>query len=544
MEAVNNKIPETQKSKSGLPKKLRWPLIGLACIVGIGMLILLSGLLGSKEKPSSNAGVFEVNRGDLTISVTEGGDIKALNSVDIKCGVEGGTTIISIVDEGTIIKPEDVANGKVLVELDSSKIKEKLTSQQITFLKAQASYTEAKEALEIQKKENDSNIQAGEMKLKFALMDFKKYLGETVADAVLERAKQSGGSGTIVPMEDYVENPQLGGLALQELRKLRDEITVADGKLTRAEDKLIGTKKLFDHNYVAKIEVKGDELDVNSLKIQKAQAETALKLFKLYEFTKNSEELLSKFYEAERDLDRIKASTRSKLAQAQAKLGSEEASYLLQREELGKLNKQMTACVIKAPTPGQVVYSSSTDNWARQNRPIEIGGAVRELQKIISIPDPTIMKAEIKVHETWVDKIEIGQKAKIKIAAFPDMEFTGKVIRKAPLADPEHWSNPDLKVYTTDVCIDGTHKFLKTGMTAEIEVIVKELKDVISVPIQAVVSKESKKMCYVLTEGGLHEEREVATGLFNDNFVEIKKGLSEGEMVLLNPPRPNQQKAK
>jgi len=33
------------------------------------------------------------------------------------------------------------------------------------------------------------------------------------------------------------------------------------------------------------------------------------------------------------------------------------------------------------------------------------------------------------------------------------------------------------------------------------------------------------------------EQREVETGLFNDNFVEIKSGLTEGEQVMLNPPR-------
>ena len=47
---------------------------------------------------------------------------------------------------------------------------------------------------------------------------------------------------------------------------------------------------------------------------------------------------------------------------------------------------------------------------------------------------------------------------------------------------------------------------------------------------------DKKKVCYVKTSKGT-KEREVETGLFNDDFVEIKSGLAEGEKVLLNPPR-------
>jgi HlyD family secretion protein len=180
--------------------------------------------------------------------------------------------------------------------------------------------------------------------------------------------------------------------------------------------------------------------------------------------------------------------------------------------------------------------------WERRNRPIEIGAEIYERQKIISIPDTSEMKVEIKIHETWVDKVQPGQQAKITIAAFPDKAFTGKVLKKAPLADPEEWLNPDLKVYSTDVSIDGTHEFLKTGMTAKVEVIIEELKNVISVPVQAVVNRDGKKVCYVMSSKK-PKRREVETGLFNDNFVEIKNGLTEGERVLLNPPRAGESEA-
>jgi len=267
------------------------------------------------------------------------------------------------------------------------------------------------------------------------------------------------------------------------------------------------------------------------------RAGTALELFRLYEFPKEAERLLSDYNEAKRELERIESQARSKLAQAQAKLDTEEAKYALQVDRLKREKEQLEACTIRATAPGEVVYASSMGSrWERRSRPIELGAKIEERQNIISIPDPSVMKVEIKIHETWVDKIQPGQPAKISVAAFPEETFTGELLKKAPLADPEEWLNPDLKVYSTDVRIDGTHEFLKTGMTAKVEVIIDQLKNVIIVPIQTVINKEGKKVCYVPTNKG-PKPCEVETGAFNDNFVEIKSGLREGEKVLLNPPR-------
>ncbi len=525
-----------QGGKSGFARWLRWILICAAVIAvaGIGAFVFSHWTPASPDNPEGQAGLFTVTRGDLPITVTESGDIKALNSIDIKSEVEGQTTIISIVDEGTTVTPEDV-NNKVLVELDSSDIKEKLTQQEITFLRSEAELTEAKEALDIQEKQNTSDIQAGRMKVRFALIDLQKYLGEILAEKLI--------SSEMAPRAEYdaiaslIDNPGLRGEALQKLRELDGDIRLKQQELELARSKLEWTERLHEKEYVSLSDKEADTLDKERKEIKFEQAKTAKELFVKYEFPKQVEKLLNDYNEAKRELERIEAQARSKLAQAQARLKSREATYSLQKERLEKLQKQLDACVIRAPAPGQVVYASSmASSWERRNRPIEIGAEIRERQKIISIPDPTAMKIEIKVHETWVDKVQPDQQAKITVAAFPDKTFTGKVLKKAPLADPEEWINPDHKVYRTDVSVDGTHESLKTGMTAKVEVIIDELQDVLSVPIQAVVTHEGTKLCYVMTDSG-PEKREVETGAFNNDFVEIKSGLAEGEKVLLNPPR-------
>ena len=522
-----------KEKKKKLKKLLPWITI-LVVIISIGGYFLLKKDFTKIITADGSYITHVARKGDLRISVTENGEIKALNSKDLKSEVEGQTTIISIVSEGTEITEEDVKNKKILVELDSANIKEKLTQQEITFLKAEASLTEAKESLDIQIKQNHSDIQAGQLNVRFALMDLQKYLGETIANRIVE------GQIDILENQNQIEHmlddPNLGGEALQTIRELDGDIYLKEQNLELAKSKYDWTEKLFEKEYVSLSEKDADRLDKEQKEINQRRSKTAKELFVDYEFQKQTQKLYSDYVESKRELDRTESLARSKLAQAQAQLGSEEATYKLQKERLEKLKRQFDACIIVAPAPGQVVYSSSTDSWLRQRRPIEIGGEVRERQSIISIPDPSVMKVDIKVHETWIDKIQPGQKASITIAAFPDQKFTGEVIKKSPLADPENWLNPDLKVYSTDVRIDGVNQFLKTGMTGKVEVIIQELRDVISVPIQAVINHQGQKVCFVL-ENNKPVIRSVETGQFNDSFVQITKGINANDVVVLNPPR-------
>ncbi len=520
--------------KSGLARRFLLILISLAVVVAIVVFGFLRQRAGGSDDSNPGIGLFTVKRGDLTISVTESGSIKAIKSEDIKSKVEGRATIVNIVPEGTIITAEDVNNGKVLVELDASTLKEQLAQRKIELAGAEAAFADANETYLIQLKQNESDITAAELKVRFALMDFQKYVGETVAQKAIDEVKRDPNSriDTALLLQE-IEDHNSGGESSQKSKELQDNIALAKSTLERATGKLDWTEKLRLKEYVSETELLADRLEVQSLTIKRDQAEITLDLFRRYDFPKQVQQLQSDYNESKLELERVEASARSKLAQAKAKLVSARATYELQTQRLEKLYSQIEACVIKAPAAGQVVYWSSTERWSRFK--IEQGAEVPEGYKIITIPDASEMKAEIKVHETWIDKIEPNQPAKITVAAFPEKTFTGKVLKKAPLADQTDFLNPDLKVYLTDVSIDGTHDALRTGMTADVEVIINDLHDVLYVPIQSVTTMEEKKICYVM--GSVVEKREVETGLFNENFVEIKSGLTEGEKVLLNPPR-------
>ena len=147
------------------------------------------------------------------------------------------------------------------------------------------------------------------------------------------------------------------------------------------------------------------------------------------------------------------------------------------------------------------------------------------------------MAVKVNIHESAVQRVAVGQRATVGIDAFPDQRLEGVVTKVAVVADSTNsFMNPDLKVYPTTIKIDGIHDWLRPGMSAEVEILVDRLEDVVYVPLQAVTYQDGKRVVYVRGVGGA-QPREVEVGTFSESFIEIRSGLSAGEEVLLLPPQ-------
>ena len=512
-------------------KKIIAALVVIAVLSGIFM-IVKGGNSGSST--DSDVMTYAVARRDMTVDVVENGTIESVDAYVVKSKVEGSTTIISIIPEGETVTAEDVENKRILVELDSSGLREKISQQEITYNSAMASLTEARESLDIQKNQNDSDIQQGKLTVQFALMDLQKYFGEKLADEVISSEVYEKDPLEIVKL---VNHDDIGGEALQKKRQLNSDIDLKIEDLERAKYDLYWTKQLAEKDYVAGSDLKADELKVKRLEVDVERAQTSLGLFERYEFVKQARKLISDYNEAQRELERIEARSRSKLAQSEAKLKSQEATFNLQKERFEKLQEQIEACVIYAEVPGMVVYASTNNRWGGSRTNIDVGEAVRERQEILTIPDSTKMAVNIKIHESSIDKVKLGQKAVIKIDAMPDKSYSGTVTKIAPLPDPQNFlANPDMKVYSTEVSIDGEFKGIRPGMSAKVTILIKTLDDVIVVPLQCVASRSGRKVCYVMRNGN-PEMVDVETGSYNKSFVQIEQGLEPGMEVLLTPPK-------
>jgi hypothetical protein len=113
---------KAKRAPGSTTRKGRWSwLIFLLAV----MTVIAAGLLGWLRSPEP-AGIdrigstFAALRGDLMVTVTESGTIKARDTIDIRSEVWREGTIIRLVPEGTYITQEDVDAGRILVELDSS----------------------------------------------------------------------------------------------------------------------------------------------------------------------------------------------------------------------------------------------------------------------------------------------------------------------------------------------------------------------------------------------------------------------------------------
>jgi len=156
------------------------------------------------------------------------------------------------------------------------------------------------------------------------------------------------------------------------------------------------------------------------------------------------------------------------------------------------------------------------------------------------IPDMTTLQIRTKVLETRVSDLKPGEtKGLVSIRALPNLGKLSATLKwRAPQADQQHWLRSGAaKVYSATIDFDDKSvKGLRPGMGAEVEMILDELPDVMSVPIAAVFSEQEKSYCWRVT-GGRQERVEVVIGATNDQYAEIRSGLKEGDRVMLVAPR-------
>ncbi|MHC4520754.1 MAG: efflux RND transporter periplasmic adaptor subunit, partial [Planctomycetota bacterium] len=142
----------------------------LVIVVAIGLAIVWLKVVRGGESASEQMATFVAKRGPLTISVLESGTIKSREQIIIKNQVEGRTSIISLVPEGTRVK-----KGDLLVELDASTMDDEKIEQEIKTMNAEASFINSKETLEIVKSQAISDVNVASLTLEFAIQDLEQY---------------------------------------------------------------------------------------------------------------------------------------------------------------------------------------------------------------------------------------------------------------------------------------------------------------------------------------------------------------------------------
>ena len=560
-----------------------------ALVIGTVVAAALTGLFfmfRGGDASVEDVPVFRVEKGDLEINVLQGGEIRALKNFELKSEIETPTKILNLIPEGYLITEEDVKDGKVLVELDYSDIKTRIQDHEIQFQTTVATYIDADEQREIQRSENQTLFRETMQVALFALMDFEKYLGKQAAAPILKKtglpengaaldtfvaaleaaanlpvlkegatsgnAKKEAGESAengapktpearIRTRQDFLSfldnNPLEDGEAQQKLRQLNDEMLLHQGEEALAKQNAEASEKLAAKSFITKTALKTDQLALEKVALSVKTAQTQLDLFRKYEFPKQCETFISAYREGLNKLQRVVRENRSKMAQMESRFTTAKRRYEMELEKKEDLERQLKACVIKAPVPGLVAYGDlDASSYTRYSEPIEEGASVRLRQTIITVPDMSQMGVKLNVHESQVKKVRVGQQAIVRVDAEPGRHLQGSVAELAVLPDSTSTRyTPNVKVYPCTVHIQGAHDWLKPGMNAKVEIIVNHLADVIFIPVQSIEVEDDKHFCYV-QQGSKLERRSVDTGLFNDDFIEVRSGLNPGDEVALSLP--------
>lgn len=459
---------------------------------------------------------YTVERGDLSITVSERGTIESQENVQILCDVDDidgdgvrGTVIQWIIPNGASVK-----KGDLIVEFESAGHRERLDRQILAYELARSLQIQAQAKYDNQITQNQTTEAEAQLQVKLAELELKMY--------------QDPASGT-------------HKLEVEEINRLIDdinnEILAAEADLELKKQEEQASALLFKLGYEGK-----SEMDRSQLALLQAEGMYAAKMNKLrtqlatlqkkqtYERQMQVLTLEGKTATTKRTLAQVTRDNQALLDQAKAALDNANQSLMKEEERRDRYKLMLENCKIFAPTTGMVAYAA-TDSKRWYLEEIRPGAPVRTRQHILSIPNLTRMQVKTSVHESVIDQVREGLAASVRLEALPDLHFDAQVQSVAVLADQ---LSPESKVYQTIVTIDGEVDQLKPGMTAIVDIHVDHLEDVLSVPVQAIVQVGKESWCYVDRNGKV-ERQPVELGVTNHKFVEIRNGLQEGDRIVLNP---------
>ena len=474
-------------------RRSRYLVFGAIGVVVIAFVIWLSQSVLFAD-PTRNLGLeFEkVERGKVTFTIVEKGEVEAYKNAEVKCEVRNrpganewiATTIKWLIEDGKQVK-----TGEVVMRLDDANLKERKRAQEIAVKEQELLLDQAESELEIIKIQNDVTLSTAINTEKIARMNL---------DGKLKLAR--------VELEQY-------------------------------EEKKAWSSRMVKQGFINETQAKSDEIRVDSAEINLRATEL---------------ELQSRLEQAEVGVKVARTEGQIKKTKAEAIIKNRTKILEEERAKLAEIEKDIKNCTVIAPSDGMVVYKvseQSKSGTGSQKGILAVGEPVYEDKTLMQLPDLSKMQVRVKIHESVQPRVRSdvvhenddgeqevlrkGQFAEIRVTSL-DRVMTGRVTWMSTVASQLDAISSDVRVYRALVTINEKEDIRKPGMTAEVTIFVDEHDDVLRVPVQAVLEAGGEKFCYVKS-GRDVKRRVVQTGLNNNRFVEIKSGLEESDLVVQNP---------
>ena len=474
-------------------------ITAVVIVVGGGGAYLVRNTTGSDSDGAfSSEALYTAGVGKMVVTVTENGSLMAKNSEKINFKGRRGGKITFLVEEG-----KTVEEGEVLCRLDPTEIEKQVQELKLNVVQTEADLDTAKTELDIQKSENEATIEKAKITLTKAENELEKYRD---------------------------------GDAPKERRKLEIAIKEAQTNFSRSKKKYEDSVKLLEQDYINKSQVEQDQIEYERSEIQLTGARRDLELFEKYTYPMAMTDKQTAVSDAQRELDNAGKRAKSKLRQREVAVESKDQRLTSLNKNLKELEEELEHFVMKAPSPGIVIYGDPSEPWYRER--VQLDNRVWSGFTLFTIPDLRVMQVQVHVHEADINKIKEEQVATVTMDTYPGLVLHGKVAKIATIAgEPGQRQNEEVKKFTVDIILDSTEEItLKPGISAKADIFIEEKEDVLSVPLQCVFIEEGTHYCYAVEDGGKPQRVAVKVGLSNDSHIEITEGLESGDRVMLYNP--------
>jgi HlyD family secretion protein len=345
------------------------------------------------------------------------------------------------------------------------------------------------------------------------------------ADAAVRRAT--------IARQEYLE-----GTFKQNEQIIESNILIAKQNLSTALDKAAFSERLAAKGFVTQQQLQADRFAV-----KRANLDMALKENELQTLREITQQKMLVGFDA--DIETAKATKQT-----------EEKNYIEEEKQQTEIQQQIENCMIYAPDDGQVVYANQQSSRGGAEFIVEAGATVRERQSIIKLPDPEQMQVKAKVNEGRIAFIRKGQRVDVVVGALEGQTLQGVVSKVNKYPEATSWFNSEVKEFATYIKILDPPDAIRTGLTAEVEMLVNTMANQMIVPVQTLHEDQEQAFCLVKRPydstnplhsqemGGKHgdvdaeysvEIVEIEYAASNNKFLAITKGLEAGDMVVMNP---------
>lgn len=447
---------------------------------------------------------YVLKPGDLTIGLVQSGTVNAKKKHKLSLQANLRTKLVWVIDENTKVK-----KGDILAKFDTDALTEKIADLKIAYENLEKELMIARETEKIQLSSNQAEINIAEDRLVQAEDARRKYLK-------FERREKRDNLYLAIHYAKAAYNS-----AKDDYRKAKNAIDQS----SNSDPEKAQANKLKLINLQNKIDTTSNSLN---------KAKNALKLFKRYDNPTRLTTLDNNCENAKLNLKKVKISTESTLIQKKKQIDNYIVRLKKTKSDLNKYISYVDMMVLKAPVDGVVIYGNP--DRRRGHIDVKLGMDIWKRLILMTIPEMSNLIVEFDLPEQYRSKVKKGDKVIVTPDSLPNLKLSGRIAKISTLpVNIIFWDSSSPKIYKSTIILDKQSKRLVSGMSVQLEIVTKVIKNTLFVPVEAVFEKNDKFFVYKQSFGK-PRETEVKIGESTDNYVRILAGLKAGDTVFLYRP--------